>query len=219
MPKVTDEYLADKRNYILECTGEILKEKPLYLITMRDIIKKAGFSQGVIYRYYSGLDEIYIDFVNQHTVNDILEQRIDALLDSGQSEKAILSDCIVTIGEYMEELLESVGGKTFFELIVYYSYDLEKRALVSPRLKFQQSLEYAQNKIMDYALANVDRGVFKPMIPVGSIIMFVISFIDGIALSLATNAAGETERNFGMAIHVPELFRTLAAAIIGFLEV
>ena len=29
MPKVTDEYLTDKKNYILECTGEILKEKPL----------------------------------------------------------------------------------------------------------------------------------------------------------------------------------------------
>ena len=45
MPKVTDEYLTDKKNYILECTGEILKEKPLYSITMRDIIKRAGFSQ------------------------------------------------------------------------------------------------------------------------------------------------------------------------------
>ena len=40
MPKVTDEYLTDKKNYILECTGEILKEKPLYSIAMRDIIKE-----------------------------------------------------------------------------------------------------------------------------------------------------------------------------------
>ena len=219
MPKVTDRYLADKRNFILECAGEILKEKPLYLVTMRDIIKKAGFSQGVIYRYYSGLDEIYIDFINQHTINDILEPRIDALLNSGQSEKTILSSCIAAMGEYMEELLKSVGGKTFFELIAYYSYDLEKRALVSPRLKFQQSLEYAQNRIMEYAMGNVDKGVFKSRIPVSSIIMFVISFIDGIALSVATNDAGNTERNFGFAIHIPELFETLAKAIIGFLEV
>ena len=49
MPKVTEEYLKEKRKYILECTGEILKEKPLYTVTMRDIIKKAGFSQGIIY--------------------------------------------------------------------------------------------------------------------------------------------------------------------------
>ena len=218
MPKVSNEYLADKRSFILDCTGEILKEKPLYLITMRDIIKKAGFSQGVIYRYYSGLDEIYIDFINKHTVNNLLEQRIDTWLDSGQSEKAILSGCIAAMGEYMEELLKSVGGKTFFELIVYYSYDLEKRASVSPRLKFQQSLEYAQSKIADYAMANVDRGIFKPKIPVGSVIMFIISFIDGIALSAATNAAEDTKRNFGLAVRVPELFQTLAAAIVGFLE-
>ena len=59
MPKVTDEYIADKKSYILKCTGEILKEKPLYLVTMRDIIKKAGFSHGIIYHYYANLAKIY----------------------------------------------------------------------------------------------------------------------------------------------------------------
>ena len=72
MPKVTDQYLADKRNFIIECTGEILKEKPLYQVSMRDIIKKAGFSQGAIYRYYDGLDDIYVDFINKHTTNILL---------------------------------------------------------------------------------------------------------------------------------------------------
>lgn len=53
MPKVTTKYLTDRKDFILECTNEVLKEKPLYQITMRDIIKKAGFSQGAIYRYYA----------------------------------------------------------------------------------------------------------------------------------------------------------------------
>ena len=41
MPKVTTKYLTDRKDFILECTNEVLKEKPLYQITMRDIIKKA----------------------------------------------------------------------------------------------------------------------------------------------------------------------------------
>jgi hypothetical protein len=122
------------------------------------------------------------------------------------------------MGEYMEELLPSVGGRTFFELIVYYSYDSEKRASVSPRLKFQQSLEDAQNKIVEYAIANLDKGIFKPKVPVDSIIMFVISFIDGIALSVAANTVDDTKRNFGLSVNVTELFQTLATAVIGFLE-
>jgi len=83
---------------------------------MRDIIRKAGFIQGAIYRYYSNLDKIYIDLINKSTTYNILEQKIDALLSSSQPEKTILSECILAIGIYVEELLKSVGGKTCFEV-------------------------------------------------------------------------------------------------------
>lgn len=214
MPKVTDEYLTDKRNYILECTGEILNEKPLYLITMRDIIKKAGFSQGGIYRYYANLDEIYVDYINKNTTYNQLEQDIDTLLSSEQTEKLILSECIIAMGVYIEELLKSVGGKTCFELTVFYAYDFEKRATVFPKLKFKQSLEYAQNRILEYILSNVEKGIFNPQIPVRSIIMFVSSFIDGIAQSVATGAAAGHDNPADISV----MFQTLAKAMIGFLE-
>jgi len=214
MPKVTDEYLADKKDFILECTYQILKEKPLYQIAMRDIIKKAGFSQGAIYRYYANIDEIYIDLINKNTTYNLLEQNIDTLLSSERTEKVILSECIIAIGEYIEELLKSVGGKTCFELTVFYAYDFEKRATVFSKLKFKQSLEYAQNKIMEYILSNVEKGIFNPHIPIRSIIMFVSSFIDGIAQSVATGAAAGHDNPADISM----MFQTLAKAIIGFLE-
>lgn len=219
MPKVTDEYLIDKKNFILECTGEILKETPLYLITMRDIIKKAGFSQGAIYRYYTNLDEIYVDFMNKHTTNILLEQKIDVLLSSEQTEKLILAECLITMGKYIEELLKSVVGKTFFELTVLYAYDFEKRAALFPKLKFKQSLEYAQHKIVEYALSNVEKGVFQPKIPMHSIIVFVGCFIDGIAQSVAINTAESSSHDSEPALNIPEMFQTLAKAVVGFLEV
>lgn len=214
MPKVTDEYLTDKRNFILECTYQILKEKPLYQITMRDIIKKAGFSQGAIYRYYSNLDEIYIDLINKNTPCNILEHKIDTLLNSEQTEKGILYECIIVLGEYIEELLKSVGGRTCFELTVFYAYDSEKRATVFPKLRFKQSLEYAQNKFVEYALFNVEKGIFHPQIPMHSIIMFVSSFIDGIAQSVATGAADGNYSTEDISV----MFQTLAMAIINFIE-
>jgi len=215
MPKVTDEYLTDKKNFILECTGEILKEKPLYLITMRDIIKKANFSQGVIYRYYANLDEIYVDFINKNTTYNLLEQNIDTLLSSERTEKEILSQCIIAIGEYLGELLKTVGGRTCFELTVLYAYDFEKRALVYPRLKFKQSLEYAQNKTLEYAMSNVEKGVFSPQIPILSIVMFVSSFIDGIAQSAATGTAEGKDSSAEISV----MFQTLGKAVISFLGV
>jgi len=218
MPKVTDEYLTDKRNFILECTNEILKEKPLYQITMRDIIKRAGFSQGAIYRYYANIDEIYIDLINKNTTYNLLEQKIDTLLSSEQAEKTILSECIIAIGEYVEKLLESVGGKTCFELLVFYAYDNEKRNTVFPLLKFKQSLEYAQNKILDYFISSIQKGIFSPTIPVDSIITFICVSIDGISQNVAMSTIGNNNQDKKLELDASEMFQTLAKAIINFLE-
>lgn len=216
MPKVTDEYLAGKRNFILECTNEILKEKPLYQITMRDIIKKAGFSQGVIYRYYANIDEIYIDLINKNPISNLLEQRIDYLVSSEQTIKSVVSDCIVSIGEYIEELLKSIGGKTCFELLVTYAYDAEKRNAIFPKLQFKQSLEYAQNKIVEYLMQKIQQGVLQTSISVDSIIMFTGISIDGIMQSVAMNTVENAEDK--TIVDVPEMFQTLAKALISFLE-
>ncbi len=216
MPKVTEEYLTGKRNLILECTNEILIEKPLYQITMRDIIKKAGFSQGAIYRYYANIDEIYIDLINTNTTYNLLEQKIDTLLKSEQPAKPVISDCIIAIGEYIDELLKSVGGKTCFELLVTYAYDTEKRNAIFPKLKLKQSLEYAQSKIVEYLMKNIHQGVLRTTIPINSIIMFTGISIDGIMQSVAINTveiAGEQT-----VVDVSEMFQTLAKAIISFLE-
>lgn len=217
MPKVTDEYLTNKKSFIIECTGEILKEKPLYLVTMRDIIKKAGFSQGVIYRYYASLDEIYVDFINKHTTHTLLEQKIDALLNSEYPEKNILEECFIAMGEYIEELLKSIVGRTFFELTVLYAYDFEKRASIFPKLKFKQSLEYAQCKIVEYITSNVEKGVLQPQIPIHSIILFVSNFIDGISQSFALNTE-EINHDTESVLDISEMFQTLSKAVINFLE-
>ena len=47
MPKVSHDYVIRKKNVILEAALSVCKVKPLYEITMRDIIKASGVSQGV----------------------------------------------------------------------------------------------------------------------------------------------------------------------------
>ena len=38
MPKVSEEYLMEKRKSILDCARDLIKEMRLYTITMRDFI-------------------------------------------------------------------------------------------------------------------------------------------------------------------------------------
>lgn len=185
---------------------------------MRDIIKRAGFSQGAIYRYYSNLDEIYIDLINKSTADNFLEQKIDALLSSEQAEKTILSECIMAIGEYIEELLKSVGGKTCFELMIFYAYDNAKRNTVFPRLKFKHSLESAQNKLVNYTINNIQRGILHPTISMNAIIMFICVSIDGIAQTVSMSEIGDNDQDKRLTLDISEMFETLAKAIINFLE-
>ena len=219
MPKVTDEYLSGKRNFILECTEEVLNEKPLYLITMRDIIKQAGFSQGVIYRYYSSIDEIYVDFINRYTADTDLEQRLNTILTSDQPETTVIFEYFEVMGEYIADLLNSPAGKPIFELLILYSSDHKRRNEVFPKLRFKQNLEYLQNKIVQYALINMEKGVFRFKVPFHSLMSFVSVFIDGVAQSVVFNATEGNSYGSTLAADIPEMFKILAQAVVGFLEI
>lgn len=217
MPKVTDEYLAEKRNFIIKCAGEVFKEKPLYQITMRDIIKKTEYSQGAIYKYYSNVDEIFLDLINANTPQSTLEQSIDDLLCSDKKEEIIILECIVAIGEYIKKIQKSIGGKMCYELLATYAYDVKKIESILPRLKFKQSIEYAQNKTVAYLIENVQKGIFNPVIPVESIIMFVCVTIDGISNDAALRA--NSVENSMPSVNFSEMFGVLAKAVVNFLGI
>lgn len=43
MPKVTEAYKQEKRNMIVRSTWEIFEKKPLYDISMLDVVKKQDY--------------------------------------------------------------------------------------------------------------------------------------------------------------------------------
>ena len=63
MPKVTQEYIENKKRMIVEATYELCREKTVSTVTMQDIINRTGLSQGGIYRFYKDIDEILGDML------------------------------------------------------------------------------------------------------------------------------------------------------------
>ena len=57
MPKVNQEYFENKRKIILEAAMRVFQRKPAYSVTMKDIVKESGLSQGGVYKYYSNIDK------------------------------------------------------------------------------------------------------------------------------------------------------------------
>ncbi len=212
MPKVSEEYTANKRNLIIKCANEAFKEKPLYQITMRDIIVKTGFSQGTIYRYYSYVDEIFLDSVNQSTPPKVLETHIERLLTSDKKENNIVFESITAVGEYIKDLQKTVGGKILFGLLVLYAFDSQKKESVIQKLIFKQSLDTTQNLIIGYILQNIEKGVFKPIIPLEEIIRFTQAAIDGISNDTAIQSIGSESETY-----ITEMFKTLAKVLLYFI--
>ena len=58
MPKVTQEYIDNKKKFIVDAAYQVCLRKPVEMVTMMDVIEETGLSQGGIYRFYKDLDDI-----------------------------------------------------------------------------------------------------------------------------------------------------------------
>ena len=71
MPKVTEEYIPNKKKKIIDVAYNLCLKKTISTVSMQDIINATGLSQGGIYRFYKDIAEIFLDMLrnNRKTVN------------------------------------------------------------------------------------------------------------------------------------------------------
>lgn len=119
MPKVTEEYIANKKKKIVDAAYELCLEKTVSTVTMQDIINRTGLSQGGIYRFYKDIDEIFADMLANLRLRVTIKEQVDEIL----AQEELLPTAEVTyrifdmLADHMEEELMSVQ-KVDFELSV-----------------------------------------------------------------------------------------------------
>ncbi|MCR5153458.1 MAG: TetR/AcrR family transcriptional regulator [Lachnospiraceae bacterium] len=80
MPRVTEEYYEMKKKEIIDAAYRVCLKKPITSIEMKDVIAEAGFSHGVIYRYYKYLDEILSDMVIRINTDNRVDKMVEKIL-------------------------------------------------------------------------------------------------------------------------------------------
>lgn len=115
MPKVDEAYLEERRKYIIDCALEVLAEKPLEQITMRDVIRKTGFSQGTIYNYYKNMDELLTVLLCQYMyrMKQILEEDIQKEQDFFSCYHRVCQD-MAKLYEDEPQLFKAILGEISF---------------------------------------------------------------------------------------------------------
>ena len=183
MPKMSAEYLEQKRDSFLNAAYKVCMNKPMYEVSMRDIISAAGGSQGNIYRYFSNLDEVLIALINRESVYCDIKALTDAAISSNQTPEKIISD-ILSVWE-KAVLVNLVGiGKIYYEISVIYVSDKERLNRFTSSIHFSSTEGYLWEKLYQFIVERISEGYFKPKLPIDDIVKFHVTSIDGITRDL-----------------------------------
>jgi AcrR family transcriptional regulator len=181
MPRVNEEYINQKRTSIIEATIAVYETKPLYQITMRDIIKQLGVSQGGIYRYFSDVDEILVEMINRCNPSGDYKGMIDEIIKNSKSSKQAVEELFEFLGNYMQEN-SGILGKILFELTVIMSIQPDRGRKIQSKIKDGQSGQYFIQQLNKVIRNGVAAGFFYPVIQLEQILSFISIAIDGIIM-------------------------------------
>lgn len=65
MPKVSDAHLAARRRQILDAAAACFARDGFHRTSMQDIVRESGISAGLVYRYFTGKDDIIAAIVTE----------------------------------------------------------------------------------------------------------------------------------------------------------
>ena len=215
MPRVSEEYIKNKRREIVDAAFRVCTRKPINSVEMKDIIEETGFSHGVIYRYYKDLDEVLRDLVITINENNRIDDRLDAILsDSGDDWERTIYDICEMQADYMKEV-----GIDLLKVSIYSDMlamtDPERTMKIAQRLgKDEQSpLLYAAVATEKYLEETIARNGLKPLSTVDEIIQFMIVTYHGIQTGYVLSDCFQAPHIVGK--YKPEdMFRQLARSVI-----
>ena len=152
MPKVTEEYIQNKKQKIIDSAYGLCLQKTLSTVTMQDIIDATGFSQGGIYRFYKDIDEIFQDMLRDNRRKVNIMAQVDAIFENttDQPFKTVLHQVFELLGDFMTK--ELLG-------IVKINFEISVLAMNAPlwiiKVEFSSSTVQKAMKFFPRKLANL----------------------------------------------------------------
>lgn len=215
MPKVNEDYLNKKIAQILDAAFIIFEQKPLYEMTMLDVIKEAGISKGGIYRYYADIDEVIIALINRESAKNNYKNEIDEILAKSESKKATIEALFDFLANYINDSSPSLG-KFQFELTVYLSNHPEKADKFKKNLTEQENGQYLISSIFNAIKEGISSGEFNPIFSIKDMFTYIITSIDGVVNKVVLQKCYGTN---GISIDVVKLFEMISSSVIYMLGV
>lgn len=212
MPKVTEEYIQNKKNMIIDAAYALCLKKTVSTVTMQDIINETGLSQGGIYRFYKDIDEIFSDMILHLREKEDIKEKTDEILSKADELPAReITDLLFDmLADFMKRELMGIS-KIDFELSVLAMNDPERVDKILKNIPGAGNMEYLTMRTMEYFTKQVSLGRIRPRVSVEELLSYIVSAYTGIQTECIVNNCYRHEGNPLADLFQPEIqLKTLA---------
>lgn len=188
MPKVSEEYIQNKKNMIVRTAYNLCLQKNISTITMQDIIDATGLSQGGIYRFYKNIDEIFKDMLidNRQRVN-IKSQIDDIFADTEKKDvKVVLHQIFELLSNFMTKELMGIV-KINFELSVLSMNAPQRVEKILGQIEGTGNFEYLFMRVSQYLQQHISSGILTPKVTQEELLTYLTTSYNGIEMSCIIN--------------------------------
>ena len=186
MPKVTDEYLQNKRDQILNAAFEVCRRKPAYDVTMSDIVAETGLSQGGVYKYFNNIYSVFAGLIDKANLVGNQIEKIDEIMASQEKPEDKLRMLFSVSESYFSEMLISYN-KILYELSTFSLQNPECGKRIDEETTAAPVFPYLARRVSELIITQTEAGYFKPIAPVNDILTFIVSSFDGIIRDVTLN--------------------------------
>ena len=183
LPRVKEGYFEDKKNAILDIAEKICAEKPLYKVTMKDIIKETGLSPGAMYASFSDVDEVILSLISRLSLEVDFTSDVERILKENESPEGKIKELIFFLIELVHVSIDTYG-KIFSELsyvAITWTDDKKNKYALS---EIQGMYDYVSSSLTKVIEENIVNGYFKPIVSKESIYAMIFAFMDGLVRDL-----------------------------------
>lgn len=188
MPKVTEEYIKNKKNMIVRTAYDLCLQKTVSTVTMQDIIDATDLSQGGIYRFYKDIDEIFRDMLidNRQRVN--IKPQIDEIFGNSEAEeiKGVLHKVFELLTDFMTRELMGIV-KINFELSVLSMNAPLRVEKILGAIEGTGNFEYLFMRVSQYLTQKIVSGTVTPKISIEELLTYLSTTYNGIEMSCIIN--------------------------------
>ena len=213
MPKVTQEYIDNKKKFIVDAAYRVCLRKPVEMVTMMDVIEEAGLSQGGIYRFYKDLEEILSDVIAGMRMNYNIIDEMEQLF--GVSDEMSFEEGVHKILDILADVMEKHLmdiQKINFDLTVLAINEPERAEKIIGGIKGMSSLGYLSTVALPNLFKESKKRKYKLRDKPENIANFISAAYTGIEMNCILTACYKAP--MGAQCKPRPLFDTLAKSII-----